>query len=299
MFKHYLTVTKPGIIVGNLIAAIAGYLLAAQGGGDLLGFIAMCLGTVFVIASGCVFNNIVDIDIDKLMARTQNRVLVRGLISKKHARLYSIGLGVTGFAILGFFSSVAAFLFAVLGFVVYAGLYTLQYKRNSTYGTLIGSISGACPPVMGYCAASGSFDMGALTLFLTFCLWQVPHSYAIAVYRFEDYKKANIPVMPIVDGVSSARKHMIAYIIAFIIMALMLFVFNYVGVVYAALTLVVGLIWLMTTIFDYKRLDDQVWAKRVFILSIVAIVNLSVVMSTDYTQSMQGVELLNNWALLR
>jgi protoheme IX farnesyltransferase len=82
-------------------------------------------------------------------------------------------------------------------------------------------------------------------------------------------------------------------------MALMLFVFNYVGVVYAALTLVVGLIWLMTTIFDYKRLDDQVWAKRVFILSIVAIVNLSVVMSTDYTQSMQGVELVNNWALLR
>ena len=82
-------------------------------------------------------------------------------------------------------------------------------------------------------------------------------------------------------------------------MALMLFVFNYVGVVYAALTLVVGLIWLMITIFDYKRLDDQVWAKRVFILSIVAIVNLSVVMSTDYTQSMQGVELVNNWALLR
>ena len=296
MFKHYVSVTKPGIIIGNLIAAVAGFLLAAQGDINVLGFVAMCLGTVFVIASGCVVNNIVDRDIDKLMTRTQNRALVLGLISEKNAKIYAVGLGLAGFLILALFSSTAAFLFAVLGFAVYAGLYTLQFKRKSTYGTLIGSISGACPPVIGYCAASGVFDMGALTLLLTFCLWQVPHSYAIAVYRFNDYKKANIPIMPIVAGVSSARKHMIAYIIAFTLMALMLFVFNYVGVVYAAATLLVGVVWLMITIFDYKRFDNKVWARRVFIVSIVAIVSLSVVMSTDYTHAMQGIELVHRLA---
>ncbi|RZQ52656.1 protoheme IX farnesyltransferase [Pseudoalteromonas phenolica] len=284
MLKHYCSVVKPGIIIGNMIAAIAGYLFASKGSMDWLNFVAMILGTSFVIACGCVVNNIFDKDIDKLMERTKSRALAIGALSEKAAVSYAMALGLIGFGTLFFFSTLAALSFAILGFVVYAGLYTFKYKRGSKFGTLIGSISGACPPVIGYCAVTGSFDLGALTLLLIFCLWQIPHSYAIAIYRFDDYKKAGIPIMPIVQGIPAARKHMMWYIVAFTLTSLMLFVLNYVGVFYAIFMSLVGVAWLLITAFAYKQTNDQLWAKRVFLLSLVAIISLSVVISTDYVQ---------------
>jgi protoheme IX farnesyltransferase len=282
MFKAFLVLTKPGIIMGNLIATVAGYLLAAQGDFQLMVFLAVCIGTSAVIASGCVFNNVIDQDIDRLMQRTQNRALVKKVITTSGALFYGAFLGVIGFGVLAYFTTGMAVLFAVIGFVVYVGLYSLYYKRKSVYGTLIGSISGACPPVIGYCAVTAHFDVGALVILLTFCLWQIPHSYAIAIYRFDDYKAANIPVLPLVNGIESARKHMMAYIVAFTLMALALFVFNYVGTLYAISTLLIGVVWLVITIFDFTRYEQHIWAKRVFVVSILAITSLSVFMSLDF-----------------
>ncbi|MCX2958779.1 MAG: UbiA family prenyltransferase, partial [Serratia symbiotica] len=91
---------------------------------------------------------------------------------------------------------------AVMGFVVYVGVYSLYMKRHSVYGTLIGSLSGAAPPVIGYCAVTNEPDTGALILLAIFSLWQMPHSYAIAIFRFKDYQAANIPVLPVVKGIS-------------------------------------------------------------------------------------------------
>ncbi|PIE42779.1 MAG: protoheme IX farnesyltransferase [Gammaproteobacteria bacterium] len=289
MIKRYLSVTKPGIVIGNLVAAIAGYMLAAKGDIEAAPFLAMTIGIGCVIASGCVFNNVVDRDIDGLMRRTRNRVMVRGLIPIHYALIYATVLGVTGFAVLAIFNTVLALVFALLGFVVYVGFYTLHFKRESVFGTLIGSISGACPPVVGYCAASSGFDVGALVLLVTFCLWQIPHSYAIAIYRFTDYKAAKIPVLPIVGGVATARKQMIAYIAAYTMVALALFAFNYVGYAYAILTTLIGLLWLGITVFGYRRYDSHIWARQVFIVSIIAIVSLSAVISTDYTSAVQPV----------
>ncbi|MBQ4862533.1 heme o synthase [Pseudoalteromonas sp. MMG013] len=282
MFKEFLVLTKPGIIMGNLIATVAGYFLAAQGDFQLVTLLAVCIGTSAVIASGCVFNNVIDQDIDKLMQRTQNRALVKKVITSNGALLYATLLGAIGFGTLGYFTTGMAVLFAVIGFAVYVGLYSLHYKRKSVYGTLIGSISGACPPVIGYCAVTAQFDVGALVILLTFCLWQIPHSYAIAIYRFEDYKAANIPVLPLVNGIESARKHMVAYIVAFTLMALALFVFNYVGTLYAVSTLLIGVVWLAITIVDFGRYEQHIWAKRVFLVSILAITSLSVFMSLDF-----------------
>ena len=282
MFKEFLVLTKPGIIMGNLIATVAGYFLAAQGDFQLVTFLAVCIGTSAVIASGCVFNNVIDQDIDKLMQRTRNRALVKKVITSNGALLYATLLGVIGFGTLGYFTTGMAVLFAVIGFAVYVGLYSLHYKRKSVYGTLIGSISGACPPVIGNCAVTAQFDVGALVILLTFCLWQIPHSYAIAIYRFEDYKAANIPVLPLVNGIESARKHMVAYIVAFTLMALALFVFNYVGTLYAVSTLLIGVVWLAITIVDFGRYEQHIWAKRVFVVSILAITSLSVFMSLDF-----------------
>ncbi|MFP1945572.1 heme o synthase [Lonsdalea quercina] len=282
MIKQYLQVTKPGIIFGNLISVIGGFLLAANGSIDYPLFIATLFGVSLVVASGCVFNNVIDRDIDKKMERTKNRVLVKGLISLKVTLAYAALLGIAGFALLYVAANPLAMLLAVIGFVVYVGVYSLYMKRHSVYGTLIGSLSGAAPPVIGYCAVSNQFDAGALILLLIFSLWQMPHSYAIAIFRFKDYQAANIPVLPVVKGISVAKHHITLYILAFMIATLMLSLGGYAGYKYLVVAAAVSLWWLGMALSGYKNLnDDRLWAKKLFVFSIVAITSLSVMMSID------------------
>ena len=161
MFKRYLQVTKPGIIFGNLISVIGGFLLASKGHIDYPLFAWTLIGVSLVVASGCVFNNYIDRDIDRKMERTKNRVLVKGLIAPKTSLVYATLLGLAGFMLLWFGANPLACWLGVMGFVVYVGVYSLYMKRHSVYGTLIGSLSGAAPPVIGYCAVTGNFDSGA------------------------------------------------------------------------------------------------------------------------------------------
>ncbi|UKE83187.1 heme o synthase [Pectobacterium colocasium] len=282
MIKQYLQVTKPGIIFGNLISVIGGFLLAAQGRIDYPLFLATLVGVSLVVASGCVFNNVIDRDIDKKMERTKNRVLVKGLISLKVTLVYASLLGIAGFALLYIAANPLAMWLAVMGFVVYVGVYSLYMKRHSVYGTLIGSLSGAAPPVIGYCAVSNQFDAGALILLLIFSLWQMPHSYAIAIFRFKDYQAANIPVLPVVKGISVAKNHITLYIVAFAVATLMLSLGGYAGYKYLVVAAAVSVWWLGMALSGYKNaIDDRVWARKLFVFSIVAITSLSVMMSVD------------------
>ncbi|WCG82177.1 heme o synthase [Pectobacterium sp. A5351] len=282
MIKQYLQVTKPGIIFGNLISVIGGFLLAAQGRIDYPLFLATLMGVSLVVASGCVFNNVIDRDIDKKMERTKNRVLVKGLISLKVTLVYASLLGIAGFALLYIAANPLAMWLAVMGFIVYVGVYSLYMKRHSVYGTLIGSLSGAAPPVIGYCAVSNQFDAGALILLLIFSLWQMPHSYAIAIFRFKDYQAANIPVLPVVKGISVAKNHITLYILAFAIATLMLSLGGYAGYKYLVVAAAVSVWWLGMALSGYKNaIDDRVWARKLFVFSIVAITSLSVMMSVD------------------
>ena len=142
IFKQYLQVTKPGIIFGNLISVIGGFLLASKGSIDYPLFIYTLVGVSLVVASGCVFNNYIDRDIDRKMERTKNRVLVKGLISPAVSLVYATLLGIAGFMLLWFGANPLACWLGVMGFVVYVGVYSLYMKRHSVYGTLIGSLSG-------------------------------------------------------------------------------------------------------------------------------------------------------------
>lgn len=281
MMKQYLQVTKPGIIFGNLISVVGGFLLASKGDIDYPLFIATLLGVSLVVASGCVFNNYIDRDIDSVMERTKNRPLVRGLIDPKISLVYASVLGIAGMALLLVAANVVAMLIAVVGFVVYAGVYSLYMKRKSVYGTLVGSLSGAAPPVIGYCAVTGQFDTGALILLLIFSLWQMPHSYAIAIFRFKDYQAANIPVLPVIKGISVAKNHIILYIIAFMFATLMLAISGYAGYKYLIVAAAVSVWWLGMALSGYKTTNDRVWARKLFVFSIVAITSLSVMMSVD------------------
>ncbi|WP_139312418.1 heme o synthase [Chromohalobacter japonicus] len=282
MLKPYVSITKPGIIFGNLISVAGGFFLASQGSVDGVLFLATVIGIALVIASGCVFNNYIDRDIDRLMERTQGRVTVQGLISPGITLAYGSVLGIAGFLILALGTNALATLCALLGFVVYVGLYSLYLKRHSVYGTLVGSLSGAMPPVVGYCAVSGHFDLGALTLLLIFCLWQMPHSYAIAIFRYQDYRAASIPVLPVTRGVRAAKHHIFWYILAFLGATLMLTLGGYAGYGYFAVAAAMGLYWLVMALRGYRTGDDRVWAKKVFIFSIFTITALSIMMSIDF-----------------
>lgn len=285
MFKDVIALTKPGIIFGNLIAAMGGFFLAAQGRFDVLLFLSAMLGIALVIASGCAFNNVIDRDIDALMQRTRNRPLVRGRITPATTLWFATLLGVAGFTLLALGTNPLALGLAAFGFVIYVGAYSLYMKRRSEFGTLVGSLSGAVPPVVGYCAASGRFDLGAMTLLIIFCLWQMPHSYAIAIFRLKDYQAASIPVLPVVRGVRTAKHYILGYILAFVPATLALSLAGYAGIGYFIVALVMGAYWLYMAFEGYRARDEERWAKRVFAFSIVVITTLSVTMSLDASLS--------------
>ncbi|MEE3632794.1 heme o synthase [Pseudomonas defluvii] len=280
-FKHFIQITKPGIIFGNVLSVAGGFFLAAQGHVDFALFLATVIGTSLVVASGCVFNNCIDRDIDLKMERTKNRAMVQGLISLKLALVYATLLGVAGFGLLYVKANPLAALFALIGFVIYVGFYSLYLKRKSVHGTLVGSLSGAMPPVIGYCAVSNSFDLAALTLLVMFSLWQMPHSYAIAIFRFNDYLAASIPVLPVKRGIGVAKKHILLYIIAFLLATLMLTIGGYAGMSYMAVAAAMGMYWLYMAWTGYKAVDDRLWARKLFVFSIFTITALSVMMSLD------------------
>lgn len=283
MIKPYLQVTKPGIIVGNLISVVGGFLLASKGSINGFLLILTLLGVSLVVASGCAFNNLIDRDIDPKMERTKNRVLVRGLASARVTFALATILGIAGFIVLYFGANPLAMWLSVMGFVVYVGIYSLYMKRHSVYGTLIGSLSGAAPPVIGYCAVSNNFDAGALILLAIFSLWQMPHSYAIAIYRLKDYQAANIPVLPVVKGIAVAKHHITFYIIAFMFATLMLSIGGYAGYKYLVVAAAVSVWWLCMALSGYKaQNNDRIWARKLFVFSIIAITTLSIMMSVDF-----------------
>jgi heme o synthase len=291
--KNYLLVAKPGIIFGNLISAAAGFFLASKGRVDGVALVATLIGISLVVASGCVFNNCVDRKIDRKMIRTRDRALARGLISLKIAVSYAAILGIAGMALLCVATNLLAVVIVLAGLVIYVGVYSMYMKRNSVYSALIGSLAGATPPLAGYCAVTGGFDLGAVILFSIFSLWQMPHCYSIAVFRLDDYAAAAIPVLPIKQGTAAARKHIVSYILAFMAATLMLTFGGYTGYNTFAVATVLGLSWLYMAWSGYKASDERIWAKELFVFSLVTIFILSVMISIDFTASVPSEMLLS------
>lgn len=279
MINYYL-LTKPKIVLGNLVTLAAGFLLASKGTIDFLLFFETLFGLSLIMASACVFNNYIDRQMDKKMERTKNRALVTGLISPRNALLFATLLEILGTAILYFFTNLLTVYVAAFGFFVYVILYSL-WKRHTIYGTAIGSVAGAIPPVVGYCAVSNHFDMGATILFTLLVLWQMPHFFAIALYHFDDYSAAGIPVLPIVKGISRTKIHMIIYVISFVLAAVMLTFFNYTGYIYLAVTTLVGLAWIWLSMQGFKNQNDQLWGKKMYQLSLLMIISLCLVIPFD------------------
>ncbi|USD43814.1 heme o synthase [Vibrio sp. SCSIO 43135] len=282
MLKSYVSITKPGIIFGNLISVAAGFFLAAKTeSADFLLLLTTLVGVGLVIASGCVVNNIFDRDIDQKMKRTQYRELVMGDINIDVAFVYALALLLGGTALLFQRVNPLSAVVVLLGYVFYVFFYTMWYKRNSVYGTLVGSISGAVPPLVGYLAVANYISLEAMLLFIMFCLWQMPHSYAIAMFRMQDYREAGIPVLPVKEGINKAHQHMKAYVIAFAVVAAGLFMLGEAGYEYLAVSAAVCFFW--TRVTFRKVTDDNYvqWSKAVFKMSLLVVMSISGVLGLE------------------
>ncbi|MBY7835264.1 heme o synthase [Vibrio fluvialis] len=282
MIKGYISITKPGIIIGNLISVAAGYFLAAKSEAADVALLAYTLaGVAMVIASGCVVNNIFDRDIDLRMDRTRGRLLAQGEINVDHAFVYAIALLLGGTALVYRMANPLSTVVVLLGYVFYVFFYTMWYKRTSVYGTLVGSVSGAVPPLVGYLAVTNYISLEAVLLFALFCLWQMPHSYAIAMFRMQDYKTAGIPVLPVVSGIEKARKHMMAYVVAFNLVALALFLLGECGYEYLVIASAVCFMWTKVTFKPVTEDNYVEWSKTVFKVSLLVVMGISSVLGLE------------------
>ena len=279
MINYYL-LTKPGIVLGNLFTLAAGFILGTKGPIDFPLFLYTLLGLAFVMASACVFNNYIDRAADRKMERTKNRALATGKISGEKALLFATLLGLTGGVILSLFTNPLAVAIAALGFFVYVILYSF-WKGKTVYGTAIGSIAGAVPPVVGYCAASNRFDAAAIILFFILVLWQMPHFFAIALFHLDDYAKAGIPVLPLTHGILRTKIHMAVYILLFIPVAMLLTYFNYTGQGFMWTAFVLGLIWLVMGIRGFSADDPVKWGRQMFRFSLLLIGALCIIIPFD------------------
>jgi len=281
MLREYIALTKPGIIRGNLLAGGAGFLFAANGVIDWVDFAIFMLATTLIIASGCVFNNVLDREIDARMDRTKNRALVTGRIPINHALNFATILGILGPLLLLHCINVTTFALGLAGLFFYVVVYGLA-KRTTPLSTIIGSLPGAVPPAAGYTAVMGSFDLTAMLLFVGMALWQMPHFYAISVYRREDYARANLPVWSVKYGIPATQVQIIVFILLYAISAGLLFVYGGASWTFLIAMSAVNIWWILAA-FSKERLQNSTrWAKKVFGISLVIMLLWSSLLAVNW-----------------
>ncbi len=261
---------KIGIINSNTLTAFAGFWLALYYTGTSLKtnwhLLLVCvIGTAFVIAGGCVLNNYYDRDIDRVMARTKNRPTVTGTVSLQHVLILGTAFSLIGLLTLSLASFQAA-LYGFIGWFSYVILYTMWSKRKYTINTAIGSLSGAVPPLIGWACVEPNLHPVAWILFLLVFIWQTPHFLAIAMKKVDDYRSANIPMLPVVHGFAITKRQMILYVTCLLPIPFFLHGIGYMFVILAAL-LTIG--WFLLSVKGFFVKDDKKWANQMFVYSLI------------------------------
>jgi protoheme IX farnesyltransferase len=264
---RYYRVTKPGIIRGNFIHIIAGYLLAYSSGLSLRTFIGAAVGISIVIASACVANNILDKSIDERMSRTKRREIVTGTINSKNAVLYSALLGILGFGVLLACTNITTVILGVISYVWYVWVYGYA-KRTTWLSTVVGAVPGALPAMAGYTAVTGSIDVIAWCIFVIVFFWQLPHFYGIAIMRRFEYKTAGLPIITNKYSYAAVRAHIYVTLllyIASILAASYIKAFSIIGIILMLVSSVVWIVFISTRVVA----DEAKWGKAIFLSSLV------------------------------
>ncbi|MEG0472972.1 MAG: heme o synthase [Solibacillus sp.] len=261
---------KTGIIKSNLIPMIAALMLALYTYelnfvDQIPTIIFATLGSAAVIAAAGAFNNVYDRDIDQIMPRTQSRPTVTGELSVKTVLITAIILLVIGTGLLILASPLAGLL-GLLGVFFYVVPYTMWTKRTTIWNTEVGSISGAMPPLIGWAAvAPNIWHPAAWALFLIMVIWQMPHFYAIAIRKKEDYAAANIPMLPVAKG---ERRTYIQSNIYLVLLILSSFLFLPLSLGLTIVSFILSAIWLWMSITASKQKEQKKWANKMFAYSL-------------------------------
>jgi protoheme IX farnesyltransferase len=272
--RSYLILTKPGILFGNTVTAIAGFLYASKTEFSWMSFISMTIGLGLVMASSCVLNNCIDIEADSSMERTKYRPLVQGTIQIQEALFFAAGLLILGTNLLYLFTNTLALLFSYFGLIFYVWFYTYS-KYKTSYSTWIGSIAGAVPPVVGYLASNPVISSDTLVLFFLLVFWQIPHFYAIAIFREKDYSASKFLIWNKVKGFKSTVLQMSICAILFTILSACLKI----SILLFLILSLFNLYFSYLCIYGFFTDEVQAWSKKVFRYSLILIMSFSILIS--------------------
>lgn len=280
-WRAYYELCKPRVVALMLITTIVGMLLATPGMVPWPIFVFGLVGIGLTAASGAVINHLVDRHIDAIMRRTQGRPLPTGKVSLPIAIIFAFVLATTGLSLLIFFVNLLTAVLTFLSLVGYALIYTVFLKRATPQNIVIGGLAGAMPPLLGWTAVTGHLDYGGLLLVLIIFIWTPPHFWALAIYRVDEYAKAQIPMLPVTHGIAFTKLNILLYTILLVVISVLPFVVEMSGLVYLIGALILGTIFLYWAI-KLKYSDDPKIAMKTFSYSIVYLMLLFVVLLVDH-----------------
>tara|TARA_Y100000817_G_scaffold66325_2_gene50168 strand:- start:1387 stop:2256 length:870 start_codon:yes stop_codon:yes gene_type:complete len=253
----YFAVTKPKIIILLLITAAGGLFLASEGWPNLIVTLSVLIGGALTAGGANSINNFWDRDIDQKMDRTKNkRHVATGKVNPIGALIFGIVLNIIGFTILWQYTNLISGILAISATLFYVFIYTIGLKRYTSQNIVIGGAAGAIPPVIGWSAVTGDFiHLAPITLFALIFLWTPPHFWALSLLLKDDYKKAGIPMLPVVSGVHHTKVQIFIYTLVLLIFGIISWVFvDQLGPIYGITTLLVNLGFI---VFAWKLLKDK------------------------------------------
>jgi protoheme IX farnesyltransferase len=239
--KDFFALTKPIVVALLLVTTYAGMVAGGKHWPDLALTFWTLLGGFLAAGGSSAVNQYIDRDLDKQMQRTQNRPLAAGRMTPAEGLAFGLALCIASFYVLaGFVNLLAAFL-ALIGIVYYVVLYSILLKKATVQNIVIGGGAGAIPPMVGWAAATGSLNWTAFLLFAIVFFWTPPHFWALSIVRKNDYERAGVPMLPVVQGEAAARKQIFIYSLELVALTLIMPIFKLAGTIYLVSALALGL----------------------------------------------------------
>jgi protoheme IX farnesyltransferase len=276
----FVALTKPRIIELLLITTVPTMVLAEEGWPATSLVLVTLLGGTLAAGGANAINMVVDRDIDRLMPRTQGRPLVTGVVHPREALVFALVLEVLAFAVLWAGANLLAALLALSATLFYVFVYTLWLKRTSTQNIVIGGAAGAVPVLVGWSAVTDSLAWTPVVLFVVMFLWTPPHFWALAIRYADDYRAANVPMLPAVASLQMTVHKMVAYTAAMVVTSLVLWPVAGLGLIYGISAAVLGALFLWGVV-DLGHDPTPSRSMRVFAFSITYVTVLFGAMMLD------------------
>lgn len=280
-WRDYLELCKPRVVLLMLLTVVVGMYLAAPGWIDLSLVFASLTGIGLCAGSAAAINHLVDRRIDSIMARTKKRPVALGRVSVVQALYFALIIGILGLAILVVFVNILTALLTFVTLIGYAGIYTGYLKRATPQNIVIGGLAGAAPPLLGWTAVTNQMDPQALLLVLIIFTWTPPHFWALAIYRFEEYKNAQIPMLPVTHGIAFTKLSVYLYTILLIVVSILPFIVGMSGLLYLVGALGLGSRFLFWS-YRLYRSENPALAMQTFRFSIIYLMLLFVFLLVDH-----------------